>query len=350
MSLHPQQRLLIRADAAYEIGTGHVMRCLALAHAWQAAGGQCSFAMSWSISGLEKRLEADGCTVHRSEPPADLAADALHTATLAKEIDAHWIVVDGYRFDSPYIESLRRHGFRVLLIDDEGRLPHYTADVVLNQNLQAAPSLYAHRSAHTRLLLGTQYTMLRKEFYPYRGIRRETSAIGRKVLITMGGSDPLNVTPLAIEAVRLLEHGQVEARIIVGGGNPRHTELVASVSDTPNFHIVHDVVDMTPHLEWADAAITGAGSTCWELALIGVPMLTVVLADNQWPIAAALSEAEAGVNLGRAETLSSAAIAAQLHVILPDADLRARMRHNAQTVVDGFGGDRVVAALRTDPP
>ena len=136
----------------------------------------------------------------------------------------------------------------------------------------------------------------------------------------------------------------------MGGGNPRHTELVASVSDTPNFHIVHDVVDMTPHLEWADAAITGAGSTCWELALIGVPMLTVVLADNQWPIAAALSEAEAGVNLGRAETLSSAAIAAQLHVILSDADLRARMRHNAQTVVDGFGGDRVVAALRTDPP
>lgn len=32
-------RLVIRADAGAEMGTGHVMRCLALAQAWLRASG-----------------------------------------------------------------------------------------------------------------------------------------------------------------------------------------------------------------------------------------------------------------------------------------------------------------------
>ena len=48
--------LLVRADADARMGTGHLMRCLALAQAWQADGGQVIF-LSHCESDALRRLD-----------------------------------------------------------------------------------------------------------------------------------------------------------------------------------------------------------------------------------------------------------------------------------------------------
>ncbi len=83
---------------------------------------------------------------------------------LAAAHRASWIVVDGYQFDIAYQRALKAAGLKVLVVDDGGRCGTYCADLVLDQNLDASEVAYSNREAYTRLLLGTRYVMLRREF------------------------------------------------------------------------------------------------------------------------------------------------------------------------------------------
>ena len=50
--------------------------------------------------------------------------------------------------------------------------------------------------------------------------------------------------------------------------------------------------------KWADISISAGGSTCMEMAFMGLPMVTIVLADNQSAIAEGFQSAGASLNLG----------------------------------------------------
>ena len=178
--------LVVRADSSPRIGTGHVMRCLALAQVWQASGGQAVFVMRGSASSLTGRLKSEGMMVRNILVESGSDDDAVQTIAIAREVEATWVTLDGYHFSADYQHIIKKAGFHLLFIDDYGQGNHYYADIVLNQNIHADEKLYTDREPYTRLLLGPRYILLRQEFMKWRSWQRNFASIPRKILVTLG--------------------------------------------------------------------------------------------------------------------------------------------------------------------
>lgn len=326
------------------MGTGHVMRCLALAQGWQRTGGRALFVQAEVTVGLTERLRREDLEVVRVDAPPGSAADADATVELARQRNAAWVVADGYGFDSAWQKRIKDAGLRLLLWDDYGHAKYYHADLVLNQNVRADAALYAGRDSDTRLLLGTRYVQLRREFLNRRWTPRDAPKRGRHVLVTMGGSDPENVTGKAIQALAGLPN--IEAVVVAGSGNPRLTDLQAAVARLPEpARLAVNVSNMAELMVWADVAVSAAGSTCYEMAVLGLPALVLITAENQKVVSCGLHDSGAAINLGWHAGIDAAAINTALVALLDDAGHRSAMAAAGRELVDGYGVKRVMMHL-----
>ena len=339
---------LFRCDAGPAIGLGHLMRSLALAQAWRDAGGRAVFACAGVAEGAE-RLRAEGMELRSIAAPAGSSQDAAATMSLAGELHAEWLALDGYHFDEGFHRSLAAQA-PLLLLDDHARLPSYHAHIVLNHNVYAAPGMYAGKVDGAELLLGLRYALLRREFR----LPAELGAapdIATDIVVTMGGSDPQNVTGHVLAALQQVSAPWQRVTIVLGGGNVHADELRTALAgiNLP-IRLLHDVQDMRSVLAGSQAAISAGGGTCAELARMGVPMLLGVIAENHAGTVEEFARQSMAVNVGWFQRLSSAELARRVEEFLRDGPLRRQLAQKAQSQVDGRGAERVVAAMLARTP
>ena len=326
------------------MGTGHVMRCLALAQAWQDSGGQCVCAMAELTPAIEQRLREAGMKVEQLTAGAGTAEDAKETGRLAAKENASWIVVNGYQFRSAYQVGIKAAGFKLLFVDDNVHAETYSADLVLNQNIHANARLYSKREPAMRLLLGPRYAMLRREFRQWRNWQREIPATGRKILVTLGGSDPNNLTGRVIEAIQQLSNPDSETVVLVGGSNPHLCSVEASIQKE-SMRLIVDATRVSEWMTWADVAVAGAGTTFWEMCFLGLPGILLVVAENQQSVAAAANNMGIARSLGKGTEVTATVIAGKLSKLLNSQDQRTSESEKGRKLVHGSGAERVVAFL-----
>jgi UDP-2,4-diacetamido-2,4,6-trideoxy-beta-L-altropyranose hydrolase len=338
-------KILIRADASVEMGTGHVMRCLALAQAWQDEGGDVIFAMAESTPAVLARLADERRDAIPMQVVAGSSRDACRTIEIAQKHRARWIVADGHSFGASYQSSIKAAGLNLLCVDENAEAAHFFADLVLNQNLHANESFYQARESTTKLLLGPKFALLRREFRKWRGWRRHIPPVAQRLLVTTGGSDPRNLSALVIDALRHQKIEGLEVKVLAGGSNPRIESL--RVGETRGVYKLEvDAYNIPELMAWADFAVSSAGSTCWEFCMLELPAIVIDAAGNQTALAQEIDRRGIALHLPLAK-VTIHAVAEKIELLANSSDLRSSMSRRAAELVDGRGGERVVAAIRT---
>jgi UDP-2,4-diacetamido-2,4,6-trideoxy-beta-L-altropyranose hydrolase len=338
--------LLIRADANSEIGTGHVMRCLALAQAWRDTGGGVIFALASGGKELEARVRSEGAAVATVSGNPGGREDAVQTVELCKKHGADWLVLDGFHFSQAYREGVRNDRCRLLLLDDHGKCARYNCDIVLNTNPYASNDMYPQRAEQICFLLGPRYALLRREFLQFERGGSDIPGIARRVLVTFGGADPHNVTLQVLEALHEIHDVRLDVTVIVGANNPHRAVLEACVDRPPHAaKVLANVNNMPEVIAQAELAVSAGGGTCYELAFMAVPMLLITMARNHERTVEAWGEAKAALAAGWFEELDRDPFAASLRELICDRSLRKELIGNATRMVDGKGAQRVVEAM-----
>lgn len=334
-------KVLFRADASASIGTGHVMRCLALGQAVKEAGGDCSFIIRMDQPGIVDRIRREGFGVWELKDGNDPAG----TLALLQREHPDWVVLDGYDFGIALQRAVVSAGYRLLVIDDLAHQDRYHADAVLNQN--AGAERLSYRIAdRTRLLLGPQYAVLRREFRSFRDTVREYPPRAHNLLVTMGGSDPANSTLSVFAALDELNE-PMSVRAVVGASNPHLASLHnAAERSRHRIEVLTGVEEMAPLMAWADLAVSAGGTTVWELACMGVPSLLCIIAQNQEPSVQEMERQGLVRSLGWLKDRSAREITSAIEALAGDQELRRTQSSRLRAFVDGQGAGRIISALR----
>lgn len=340
-----KQTLIIRADADERMGTGHVMRCVALAQEWSQQKGNVLFISCLSNNAVLERLKSmdfELCLIKKSFPdPMDIKI----TLQKAEEKNAKILVTDGYHFLPEYHEKIRANGIKLMVIDDYNHLSFYHGDILLNQNLGAEKFKY-NTLAGTIKLLGPEFIMLRKEFLTAKRDTIPRTGNIENILVTMGGTDPDNTTLKVIKALNLLTSLELSIKIVLGPGN-RNVEFIRNESAVSRHQcqIITNAVNMPELILWANFVISAGGSTAWELLYLRTPSLFLINADNQKQLVEQIASVNAGINAGWHEHTPITELAQKIGALINDKSLRNKIIHNTDMFIDGKGREKVIQAL-----
>lgn len=361
-------KVVMRVDSSQEIGTGHVMRCLALAKKLEQRQHNILFVCKRHPGHLFDLIARYGFSqVLLDIAPSDCIKRLPHAHWVggcqkddAKQsimaIQSHfaekpdWIIVDHYGLDSAWHKVVKQDFAqeKIMVIDDLVDREH-CCDLFLDQTYGRSEEAYSHLLPQgSKQLLGSKFALLRDEFlFDDRKIlqhrkNRIKSGLGR-ILIMMGGTDNMNKSPSVVKAIA--NSSSIEKITVVLGETAAWKDEVAQLcQDVDCASLIVGSDEISQLLLEHDICIGAAGSSAWERCALGLPTLIMALFDNQKVIAHNL------VAAGACLYLQADFDAENLNLLLNDIfdqENYLAMVVSGLKVCDGRGAERTAEILET---
>ena len=307
---------VFRCQAGPNIGMGHLMRCRTLAHALYDLGELCVMVGP----SLECSKEVDN-TIFEDWIPVpgwdSSVQDAENLKKICKKYSKPFAILDHYRIDKLYQQTLRCNGLHWLQFDGKADKP-LLADVIL----------------------GSKFVLIRQEFLKCTSIFPKNSK--KKILIIFGGADDRGAILLVLESLLTSLTENLCFLVIIGSQNPRKSFIIQWIKEKNSERIQHftDPFDLPEIMASSDMAICSGGGVLPELAFFHVPMIVIPIAANQIEHAQAWEDIGEALNLGHISSL-------KIHDLVKavKSQMLNCSRGMRNKLIDGEGVNRVAQIL-----
>lgn len=297
-------RIIFRVDASLKMGSGHVMRCLALADYLKTRSTVIEFISREHDGHLIKKIQNSGFKVRtlpnklNSKFDKKLFHSEWLSVTQEKDSDDcinaigidefDWLIVDHYSLDEEWEKKLKRHCSKILVIDDLADRKH-DCEILIDQTYGRTQDSYrALVPSKCNILVGSKYALLRKEFKKNRNsaiTKRSRDFMLENILISFGGMDPENLSGKTLYELTKINWKTNLKIYLISGIDSKHKDYLEKLNNSMpnnlNVEILENVTNISELMIKADIAIGAGGGTNLERCCLGLPSFVLITSENQ---------------------------------------------------------------------
>jgi UDP-2,4-diacetamido-2,4,6-trideoxy-beta-L-altropyranose hydrolase len=319
--------IAIRCDSSYQIGTGHVFRCLALAEKLRLLGHEVVFISRNDPGSVLTRVRENNFSV------IDLSGCVSPTDEIGriKEISPAWVILDHYERGLDYEIELSKFA-KVMVIDDL-MTRHHKCDVLLDQNFRRNLEVAYEQlvPSSCKRLLGPQFALLPSKIDAAHLKEKDGRSHPRKVLVFFGGADPTNELLKFYQSLIQIPR-ECEFHLVATASHQHYSTLTKlSCPKGVVFHFSPN--NWYELLSNSHLYFGSSGSVTWERFYLGLPGPVVCIADNQIQIAEELAGAGYLKYYGFYTDVAYGKIIPELEAAVMNVDLCVEMSRRVQGLV-----------------
>lgn len=312
---------------------GHVVRQIHLARVLRNRGMDIEFFVTDHPPSIEL-LRRQNFPVKIVAKEEDLPGELDTTHDLA--------LLDIQDTKKDFIDALRERSCKIMSFEDLGDGRNHV-DLLVDCNLE--PEQAQHLKPPVKALFGLPYSVLAEEFRQYHQQKKIFSESLETLLVTMGGTDPNNLT---MQLARCFQRSSKKTAItfVAGPGFKETPALIKLTSSTDSFQVLHQPGNMAELLFHHQAVCCSGGVTLHEALAVGTPAFVISQVMAQQEKTRPLEKRGTAIDLGLAKDFDSDKISIIWELT---KDQLESMSAKAKELVDGKGivrvADEVISLL-----
>jgi len=336
-----KKNIAIRCITEKSKGYGNFTRALTLATSLKSHGHRVIFLINHNVN-IESLLVKKKISFYKIPNKINYDIENNFLLNLYEKNTFELLILDMREYGEIISKKISKF-VPTILIDDAFSKNVYS-DIVINGSINKKFHNYNIKNKKTKLLLGSKFFMANEKFLKNKKTNKQI--IKKKlftVLISIGGSDPKNLTSFIFNAIMNLPN--IKIIIIIGPFFTNISKIKNLVKNKKNV-----LIKISPEKIWnefakADVIISKSGITLYELAIMGIPTLCISSFKHEEPSAKKFMKEKFLINLGMQNNVSKLLIKKNLSRLLDNTKQRRIMSTNGKKIVDGKGLFRITRII-----